>query len=505
MSADLNLKKTIIQKLAPNLFLDELSIIDASENKNKVQMERGRVRDDSSLGLAVPVIAINNTRINIPNYFRIDMTGPLPKMILHFKTADDKFIFSSYPKDGDLVSVYIKSISKEYKPLRVDFIINKVISPISPSTSGTIEPNDGRSAGFRISFVIEGEIYIPKFYRDVSKCFSGKSAYEVFWEIASELGMGFASNEKNTSDKMNWICPNIPYSEYIKELCNGTWKDEEDFFEWWIDEYYNINLVNMNRQFNEENKVETIRMPIGRLAETKGQLGNDGVEYRESDLPLILSNDPKYAGYPIYIKAFSVENNSGEITKKQGYFTEIQFYDDQIVSDRPLNKFFNYSIETVTKKNPNPRSQIFKGRLTDTGYKEEIKKEWTGVQYFDNYHRNYQQAVLQNRINNRDSKKIILKVELDVYSPFVYRGQNIPVVIVSKNSTGVIPMMKNSVEDDPLGGLNPSTIINQFLSGNYVVIGSEIEFKMGKLSQVLYLSKREWVLNTGAIADPLPQ
>jgi hypothetical protein len=246
-------------------------------------------------------------------------------------------------------------------------------------------------------------------------------------------------------------------------------------------------------------------MPMSRLAETKGQVGYDSIEYRESDMPLVLSNDPKYAGFPIFIKAFSLENNSGEINKKQGYFTDIQFYDDQIVSDRPLNKFFNYSIETVTTKNPTERSLIFKGRMNDKGYKEEIKKEWMGVQYFDNYHRNYQQAVLQNKINNRDTKKMILKVELDVYSPFIYRGQNIPVVIVSKNSPGPIPGMKNSQEDVPLGGLNPSTIINQFMSGNYVVIGSEIEFKMGALKQVLHLSKREWVLNTGALSDPLPQ
>lgn len=505
MSADLNLKKTIVQRIAPRIFLDELSIIDASKNKNPEQMVKGRIRDDSKFGLSVPYMLINNTPIKIINYFKVDLTGKIPKFILNFKTSDDKFIFSSYPKDGDLLSVYIKSISKEYKPLRVDFIINKVVAPLSAPPNLDSDNASTRSMGFNLNFVIEGEMYIPRLYRDISRSFPNKTAQEVLLEIAGELGLGFASNEKNTSDSMNWICPNISYHDYIKEVTDGAWKDEEDFFDYWIDEFYNINLVNMNRQFNEENKVETIRMPINRLGDTKGNMGDDNIDYSELDFPLVLSNDPKYDGYPIFIKAFSIENNTGNINKIQGYFTDVQFYDDEIISDKPLNKFFNYAIETVTTKNPNSRSLLYKGRMKETSYKEEIKKNWMGVQYFDNYHRNYQQALLQNKINNRDSKKMILKVELDNYSPFIYRGQNIAVTIVSKNSIGVIPGMKNAVDDDPLGGVLPSTLINHFLSGNYVVIGSEIEYKLGRMTHVLHLSKREWVLNTGVLSNPSPQ
>jgi hypothetical protein len=505
MSADLNLKKTIVQSIAPQIFLDELSIVDASRNKDQEQMTKNVIRDDSQFGLSVPYMIINNTPIKIINYFKIDLTGKIPKFILNFKTSDDKFIFTSYPKDGDLLSVYVKSLSKEYKPLRVDFIINKVVAPISAPAN--ISPGDtsGRSMGYNLSLIIEGEMYIPRLYRDVSRAFPNKTAHDVLLEIAADLKLGFASNEKNTSDAMSWICPNISLYEYIKDVSEGAWKDEEDFFDFWIDEFYNINLVNMNRQFNEENKVEIIRMPVNRLGDTKGAMGDDSVNYSELDFPLVLSNDPKYTGFPIFIKAFSLENNTGEINKTQGYFTNLQFYDDEIISDKPINKFFEYNIETVTTKNPTPRSLLYKGRMKETFYKEEIKGEWTGVQYFDNYHRNYHQAQLQNRINNRDSKKMILKVELDNYSPFVYRGQNISVSIVSKNSIGVIPGLKNTKDDDPLGGLLPSTLINHFLSGNYVIIGSEIEYKMGKMVHVLHLSKREWVLNSGVLSDPSPQ
>jgi DNA-directed RNA polymerase subunit alpha len=44
----------------------------------------------------------------------------------------------------------------------------------------------------------------------------------------------------------------------MQDLCNSSWLGEEDFFDWWIDQYYVLNFVNLRKQLLEKSKDEGI-------------------------------------------------------------------------------------------------------------------------------------------------------------------------------------------------------------------------------------------------------
>ena len=151
------------------------------------------------------------------------------------------------------------------------------------------------------------------------------------------------------------------------------------------------------------------------------------------------------------------------------------------------------------------RDNINKGRLGEDLYKEEIKKTYVGTLYFENVHENFQQASIQNILNRNDSYKIILKVKNRSWTPFLYRGQTFPVVIVSEGSSTVSASSKYSAGGDQASSLSTpgdKRMINAFLSGNYVVLGFTIEYDQTSIYQTMVLGKKQWAMNPGLASEP---
>lgn len=495
--ADININKTILQITRPEIILDELSTINTGGSKNDEERDTfsGNTQKQS-YGFDKPLIKINNIFVTGIQSFTLDLGGFIPNILFRFKTIDERFLYTSYPKDGDIISLYIRSTGEEYKPIRMDFIITEVI----PSFSTNKEDNDGNSArGIFASFIIKGETKIPKIYRHVCKAINGTS-YDALLKISNDLGLGFSSNEKKTSDDMTWISPNLDYHSFIKDVVNASWISDEDYFDCWIDQYYNLNFVNMRRQFDDNNTLETMKIPYG-VDENKSIFG--GVKPLEIEFPLVFSNSSVYKKYPTYVTSFSVEHNAGKINNELGYFQDVQFYDSRLISDKPKNKFVTYPIESVTNKRIGARMAINKGRLGEDIYRDEVKKTYIGTIYHENSHQNIQQAVVQNILNRNDSYKIVLKIKNRYWTSFVYRGQNIMVDIVSEGSS-TIP--GDTVNDDQRNSSfkNPEGLVsNLFLSGNYVILGIEVHYKMSEgIYQTLILGKKEWTLNAGISSDP---
>jgi hypothetical protein len=502
MSIEFNLRKAILQYRDPDIVLDELAIVDTSSQKGDVNIndQRSGNIQKKYTGLAEPLIKINNSTIQGIKYFTLDLTGFKPTILFRFETIDERFIFTSFPKDGDIVSLYIRPFGELFKPIRMDFTINEVISPFN---NGPYVNNDSSTGRF-LSFTIMGEIRIPKLYKHVCKNIKGSST-DALIKIAEDLGLGYASNEVKTNDFMNWISPNLDYETFIKNIVNGAWLGEEDYFDCWIDQYYNINLVNLKKQFDQENsKLETMRMAYG--VDSFGDLIG-GVEPAEVEFPLLLSNSTQFLKSPLFIKDLTVEQNSGSINKDLGYFQRIQFYDDKLKVDVPSNKFVEYSIESITNKNLSARDTLNKGRLGENFYKEEEKKTYVGTIYFDNVHENFQQASIQNILNRNDNYKTVLKIRNRAWTPFLYRGQTFPVIIMSEGSTTIPSDSKTGSGE----GVKSSLALpadkrapNLFLSGNYVVLGFNLEFTpTDGIYQSMILGKKQWTLNPGIVSDPI--
>jgi hypothetical protein len=504
MSAEINIRKAILQYRNPNIFLDELSVIDTGNQGGDLALndqKSGNVQK-KYFGKAEPLIRINTEIIDGIEYFKLDLTGFKPKLVFRFSTMDERFISTSYPKDGDIVSIYIRPLGEMFKPIRMDFIINEVISPFNGGPYTDYTPSTGKFQ----SYTIMGEVRIPKLYKHICKSFNGNSS-DALLKIAEDLNLGYASNETKTKDTMNWLSPNLDYQTLIRDIVNNSWLGEEDYFDCWIDQYYNINLVNLKKQFDDINpKLENMRVAYG--ADSFGDVfpGGGAPETFEIEFPLILTNSTELSKSPMFITDMSIEQNAGSINKDLGYFQKIQFYDSKLVSDKPKNKFVEYDIESVTNKNLGSRDTINKGRLGENIYKEEIKKTYVGTIYFDNVHENFQQASAQNILNRNDSYKIILKVKNRAWTPFLYRGQNLPVAIFSEGSTtDASASSYNPVagEKSTLSNSADKRNINAFLSGNYVVLGFNIEYDGTGIYQSMILGKKQWALNPGLASEPV--
>lgn len=500
--ASINVNKSILQITKPSIVLDELSTINTSygEGDQSLQDSESNNTQKRSYGFDKPLIKINNVFISGIQSFTLNLSGFIPKLIFKFQSIDERFIYTSYPKDGDIISLYIRATGEEYKPIRMDFIITEVISQFSTNLNNDVDSQS--STGRYNQFTIKGETRIPKLYRHVCKAIRGTS-YDALLQISNDLGLGFTSNEKKTSDEMTWISPNLDYSNFIKNVSLSSWLSDEDYFDCWIDQYYNLNFVNMKKQFDEKNELESLKIPYG-VDENRSIIG--GVDPIEGDFPLFFSNSSFYRKYPTFITSFSVDHNAGRINNDLGYFQNIQFYDSQLKSDKPKNKFVNYIIESITNKGTGTRTVVNKGRLGENLYREEIKKTYIGTVYHENVHQNIQQALVQNILNKNDNYKILLKIKNRYWTPFVYRGQNIIVNIVHEDSTTVAADSKLRINKDS----NDNTVKNPearksnlFLSGNYVILGIEISYKKSEgIYQTLILGKKEWALNEGLASDP---
>ena len=130
-------------------------------------------------------------------------------------------------------------------------------------------------------------------------------------------------------------------------------------------------------------------------------------------------------------------------------------------------------------------------------YKKEKRREWLGIlnrkDDTGGVHVNYLHSKYQNLINYNDCTKFSLKIELDGYFAGFYKGQLVPVNI----EVGKSNLRSENTGNTPPRTINTSPVArtDNFLSGNYVVMGIEISWSKGGFKQILYLSKRNWVVN----------
>jgi len=496
-----------------NIKLDELIKVDSSNGSDDIQTKRNLgANSESATGVVAPYISING--YNVTNYlinFHLDLNGFLPTIRFSFSVAETVFISVNYPKDGDIVSVYMRSPGDFYKPFRMDFKILSVDGGLSSrySESGS-DPN-----GSYFKFMIIAECNIPGLYTPRIKSFKSMSSSDALLEASQDINLGFSTNEKSTEDEMTWICPNYSYYDFIQEVAMRAYKDDESsFYDCWIDSYYNLNFANLGNQFsfNGDPKQEITVIPGYTNLGLKTDTAIPGAPTADPvSLPLVLTNAVGAGINPFMINGYTLTSRAGNNTNNMGYITTIGFYDETLDSkDDPTKKYVKYEIESLTTDNVPVGGMLQKGRARSNDYKEETRREWLGVlnndpQTGEGVHKNYYHAKYQNLININDVTKMTLEVELNGYFPGIYRGQVIPVVIyvfdggTRQQNVGKEANKKTNTDQVPTK--------DEFLSGLYVIIGMDVTWSetSGGMRHILSLSKRTWVANaSGAIPKAFP-
>jgi hypothetical protein len=507
-------KIQIVSSALNNIKLDELVQVDRANGSSDVETLRDKGEtSEKSTGLYVPFIVVNG--YNITKYltkFYLDLSGFLPTVRFSFIAAESVFISVNYPKDGDIVSVYLRAPGDFYKPFRMDFNVLSVASePTSRYAEGGV---DHKAKGINLRFTITGECRIPGLYTQRIKSFSNLSSNDCLLEVSQDLNLGFASNEKTTDDKMTWICPSYSYYDFIQEVAIRAYKDDHSsFFDCWIDSYYTLNFVNLGNQFSYTKSPDQKAVFLPGNSQAGLSVSNAIPGTPDTDpveMSLLITNLTGYGTVPYFPIGYTLTSRAGNNTNRMGYVNEIGFYDETSDKKDPSQKYVKYDVETQTPESVSTGMILQKGRARENNYKDEKRIEWHGVlntrtsDTSGGVHENFLHAKVQNLINVNDVTKMTLEVELMNYFPGIYRGQVLPVQLYAFDND--VRAQNVGAQGNKQTNTSGQPTLDVFLSGNYVVMGMSVYWSYGGvMRQSLTLAKREWTANSsGSLPKAFP-
>jgi hypothetical protein len=474
------------------------------EGQGEISKDLAADNSDATLGNKTPLVVINGYYVTkYLQHFNLDMNGFMPVIRFSFTATETSFLSVSYPKDGDIVSVYLRSLEDVYKPIRMDFNILTVDAELTSKVSE--KGFDSDALGKNLKFHILAECRIPGIYTHRSKSFSASTSYNTLLQVAQDLDLGFSTNDSNLNDTMNWICPNYSYYDFVKDVTRDSYKDDNSFYVSFIDCYYNLNFVNMGSQFLYSGDPEVVAMiSLGPSSVTPDAVVPSAANPPLRQVPLVISNSWKAGSVPFALSGFILVSGAGQKSNKTGYFTRISYYDENNQTSNLEDKVVGYDIESGTPDSIGPNTILQKGRSTEDLYRNERRIEWLGVvnEYSESNpgtHPNYFHARYQNLMNIEDATKLLFKVEMVTYFAGIYRGQVLPVQIYvyssqdrRKSNVGSAENSRSDTQDQP--------VLDNFLSGNYVVVGMDVTYDASRgMRQVLTLAKRQWDINTSGI------
>lgn len=469
----MSLEKKILTITNPTIPIEQMGQLNTEDPTVPLQSTERKFKQ---AGAVWPIVQINKYQFNeneIESLY-LDETGFMPTIRIGVTITDGIFLSKYFPKDGDPMSIFIRSKHDEFKPIRCDFEITLINAFPSKSESGDVQ-----------QFTIEGVLRIPGIFAEWCKVFKNKTSYDAIIDVCNELKIGFASNETSTKDQQNWLNPYDTYEKFLNDVTAASYKDDDSFFKGFFDHYYYYNFVNMNNQFSDEieveDAIEVLTMDDDFYKDTK---------ISKIDTKLLLTNHNSTRATGNYIRGYTLNNRAGQVVIDNGYRRFLQYYDAPLTSV-PKDKYQSYFIEPLNTKGTKDKI-LLKGRNSEDFFSKHNKYKWLGVQYGlpdGNCHENYFHALVQNRQNNEELEKMVLRVDLGKCNFNLYRGQRVPVLILN-----IADAARQKQTLDPSQNVSDQLSYDKFLSGYYSIHGMTYSWSSsdGIFVQHLTLVRREW-------------
>lgn len=494
--------------------LDELSLTNSTYKKSD---DNAKFELQNMAGISWPIICINDYFVQpeeIVN-LEIDCTSFIPKISLELAPHTDELTSKNAPKDGDIISVFIRTTNDIITPLRCDFIItdNRI-------TNGNFTTR--YIPQYKMKMV--GKLFIPGIDKRHRSYANAGTSKDTLKKMAKELGIGFATNDfDNTADKQLWLCPNTRLSDYINDIVEHSWKDEQSFFKSWIDIYYNLNFINVNKTLVSSDT----DLDITAFTSTRDIQALYPISTKTSDtkaIPKMFINDSLLLNSPFYIISWEPSNKSSRITKYIGSTIKSNaFIHNQNIYNSKGDPYLD--IDNVQMYDPKKLDShiILRGRTKynpDTAAPNDMAREnldydemythskWAGIQYTvsdadindlnstnswsGNVNKNYYRAVDHNVINKKELDKLYIKLTVNGPCLQVLRGEKVPVIIFHNN------IIENAVNENNDNNLP----LNNMYSGMYFVDGYKILYQpnldnknqagLSCFKTEFILKRREW-------------
>ena len=436
----------IIRKIfEPTIEVKNLEILNKASDKS-----RSDDIGERKIGSTSPYLIIRDMQFFDDSVISFELSTEkfLPRVIATISDVNSRLNTDALPLD-DILSVYIKSDNKDFKGIRQDYRI------INFHKRG----ND---------YVVEAILEVKGLWVDRIKGFEGTS-FEFLKVIAKELKLGFSSNLEATNDKMYHICPNINYHDFINnELMNVCYLDNKSFFICYIDQFYYLNVVEVNRLVKRDWDIsESSSVYIGEehsIDKTR-EVGNQ-----------YISNHPRMGGKPAFLIEYDINNRAGRSGIKNGYKTNLIYY------DKNNEKYDEFFIETITTDGITDNDIVIKGEI-DENHLENTRDISLGSYFQDNVHKNYYVAKVMNNYNSEELAKVNLPIEIAGIDFGLYNYQSIPLEIMVKDQSYVDLDQRNEEEG-----------LNKALSGMYIITGLKYLYDKDdrRFFQKMVLKRREY-------------
>ena len=483
------LSNHILTIVEPSIELDKLKFKPYGEDKGQ-----NNTSEDYG-GQGYPFVSINGYAFSpedIQN-FEIRVDGFIPRISVTIIDSMGQFAVDTFPRDGDVINVRIAPKNQNvYRDIRIDFDIDSVQAPLLSSIQVGV-------GGGKYSFT--GTMKVPGLFADVCSSYESATSKDHLLQIATELGLGMATNVDTADDIMKFLVAYETRMDAIKNRVDHSYISDNSFQTFSIDPYYYLNYVDMNSLLESEEDFEQalIENDLNLLDQVGDQENSD-----EKSSFNILTSHQNAEGTSSHILAYSLKNQAGKAVRVNGYKRTLQYFEND--SEEGLVSF---DVEALSSSQMKDIEEPLKGRRDEERYKEEVKYKYMGRLDVDpetsNTHLNYNFARIHNKQNMDELKKLTLEVELSGFNPSLHRYQKIPVAIFNQvqNQVYADKYLKEKKQEqnfettptpDDSSDIAEPTTLDDFLSGFYVIGDIKYKYskKVGRMTQSLTLLRREW-------------
>jgi hypothetical protein len=385
-------------------------------------------------GIVSPLIKVNNILIlwNKVTRFELSSVGFLPELYFTFK--DDLGFTKSLDQPGNdnLVIVQIlPPFEDAYKKINLRFFIDNV-----------------SIKGDKVS--ISAKYNVPLLYQDKFQSLGKLSTYNYIDKIASECGLGFATNIEGVEDERYIYIRNTNYLNSVNNEIkkSGT---EECILDTWIDFHNYVILCDIFERYNAiDDELKIWTMP-STIIDTE----NNGEPIMAKEEDAILSNSVGALNTQLYISDYTVNNEAGK---------NIRFGTDKVIQSYYIDKYEPSSLLIQD-------GDVKRDTFVKTIYMGEIFGEYD---YFKNeYCRN---AFIQ-KINTNT-------IEVSLKTPLLglERGGRVNIMWYELNE--LVNSIKNehqietNIPESPYENKEDNQFtLNKQVSGQYLIIGTRIQYK----------------------------
>jgi len=438
---------SIVRKISePTIKIKEIAILN-KEEESGMRYDSGQHK----IGLDSPYIVINNMNFFGNTVVSMNLTTDkfIPKLTVTLVDVNQRLKTDFLPID-DILSLYMKSDNTDFSDLRQDYRI--------------VDYNH-HGEKFTISAVLNvPELWVDRFYG-----FNG-SVFDCLKDLASIMGLGFASNIESTNDAMYHICPNISLKDFImEELMSVCYMNEKTFFICYIDQHYYLNLIEFNSLIKKD-----IEPPKSSAVSVNTE---EFVNKDKEEVSLFISNHQSESGKANYLQRYNIINNAGKIGLQLGHRVNLIFY------DKNAHKYKTLFLETTTTDGISANDVVIKGEMEEDHTKDsrEIR---LGSIFEDNVHKNYYLAKVGNKYNLNEMKKLSVMAELFGIDYGIYNYMSIPLEIMQQDQSYLDA--ESGEEDEGY---------NETLTGMYVTQGISYHYSReegNRLHMKMKLIRREY-------------